>query len=138
DIIAFDRRPHPFATYLLPVTPGNVEAGLQYVDDLDIGPGTNVSGALMMAFSMEEATHVFLLSDGEPTAGIRDPEEIRHMVKEINTKKVQILTLALGLGEHFPGMALLQGLADDNRDKDGKAAYSYVNLAKIEDNEGDH
>ncbi len=47
------------------------------------------------------------------------------MVRERNRRKVQISTLALGLGDRFKGMDLLRGLAEDN-----SGTFNYVNLAR--------
>jgi hypothetical protein len=125
DIIHFDRKAHPFSPTLVPATKENIAEANDYVDAIELRPFTNLSGALEMALQMEGITHIFVLSDGEPHGGIEDPDELRQMVRTLNTQKAQIITLALGLGENFPGMALLKGIAEDNNGR-----FSYVNLAK--------
>ncbi len=125
NVIIFWGRVGAFADLMVPATQGNVEAAAIFVERLRTADGTNVSAALEEAFKLEDLTQIYLLSDGEPTYGIKDPSRLRERVKELNSaKKVKITTLALGLGEQFPGMALLRGIAEDN---DGQ--YSYVNLA---------
>ncbi|MFN3652639.1 MAG: VWA domain-containing protein [Armatimonadota bacterium] len=125
NIVCFDGGVRSFAAAMQPASPENVRRAVEYVDAIDMRPGTNISDALETALRLEKITHVFLLSDGEPSRGITNPDQLRAMVRERNTQKAQILTLALGLGEQFPGIPLLKGLAEDN---DGK--FSYVNLAK--------
>ena len=125
DIINFDDNIHVFGASLLPVESGTVRQASAFVDALQLHPGTNLSGALEKVFTMEGITHIFILSDGEPSRGITNPDLIRALVKEKNVHHIQILTLALGLGEKFPGMLLLHALADENGGQ-----YSYVNLAK--------
>ena len=46
-------------------------------------------------------------------------------MREQNRQKAQVFTLALGLGEEFPGIQLLKSLAQDNSGK-----YTYVDLAR--------
>jgi secreted protein with Ig-like and vWFA domain len=125
NIITFAARVDGFSNVMLAATKENVEQADEFIDLLRLRGGTNISGALEIALSLEGITHIFLLSDGEPMGGITDPDQIRAMVREFNTQKAQIITLALGLGEQFRGMALLKGLAEDNNGK-----FSYVNLAR--------
>ncbi len=90
-----------------------------------MSPNTNMSGGLEVAFALKGVTHIFLLSDGEPSTGIEDPDELRALVKQLNTRRIHLITMALGLGEQFRGMALLKALAEDN---DGQ--FSYINLIR--------
>ena len=60
---------------------------------------------------MENVTHIFLLTDGEPNQGITKAEALRAFVKAHNTQRAQILSVALG---QFKGWTLLQDLAKDN------------------------
>jgi hypothetical protein len=125
NIITFDANVHWFAASLLSASKENITMGLQYVEAIQLRGGTNLSAGLEKALAHADATHIFLLSDGEPSRGITEPTQLRNSVKEWNQHNVQILALALGLGEQFPGIPLLKGLADDNNGK-----FSYVNLAK--------
>ena len=124
NIIHFDHNVYPFMTTLISASPQNIQQATQFVDAIQLKPDTNMSGALEAAFVLKGVTHIFLLSDGEPHTGIEDPNQLRAMVKERNTSHIHIITLALGLGEQFRGMALLKSLAEEN---DGQ--YSYVNLS---------
>jgi hypothetical protein len=125
NIITFDANVHWFASSLLGASRENITQGLQYVESIQLRAGTNLSGGLEKALAHEDATHIFLLSDGEPSRGITDATQLRAAVKGWNQHNAQILALALGLGEQFPGIPLLKGLADDNNGK-----FSYINLAK--------
>jgi hypothetical protein len=125
NIVTFDANVHWFGASLLPATRANLTQGVEYVDSIQLRGGTNLSGGLEKALAHTDATHIFLLSDGEPSRGITDAGQLREAVKFWNRQKAHILTLALGLGEQFPGIPLLKGLADDNEGK-----FSYVNLAK--------
>jgi hypothetical protein len=129
NIINFDFAAHPLADRMVPAIADNIDIAMQFVDELRLRNWTNLSAGLEVAFKMETATHIFVLSDGEPHGGIEDPTELRKWALENNTKKAQIITLALGLGEQFPGIPLLKGLAEDHHGK-----FSYVNLAKVPEN----
>ncbi len=128
NIITFFGRARSFSDDLVPATKTNIEAANLYVDLVDLKDGTNISAALDLAFTMETARTFYLLSDGEPTTGIRSFDMLRQHVKLMNSNNVQIVTLALGLGEQFKGMYLLQALAEDNGGK-----FGYVNLSNRQD-----
>ena len=126
NIVTFKHDVYKMADGLLPANPQNIQRGLDYVNHIEIGDGTNLSGALDLALSMPGATHIFVASDGEPNGGINDFGELRKFVLNRNTAKVKILTLAIGQGEQFKGMALLKGVAEDNN-----GTFSYVNVQLI-------
>jgi Ca-activated chloride channel family protein len=125
NIVTFDGNVRAFDSGMQPATAENLARGADYVDGIRTAPGTNISGAMERALQAEQITHVFLLSDGEPSRGIVRFEELRAFIREHNAAKAAITTLALGLGEDFPGIPLLKGIAGDNG-----GAFSYVNLAK--------
>jgi hypothetical protein len=80
-----------------------------------------------LAFSDSRLTHVFLLSDGEPSQGIRNPDDLRAAVREWNRPHARVITLALGRGEQFPGIPLLRSLAEDHNGQ-----FSYVDVTKAD------
>jgi len=73
--------------------------------------GTNLFGGLELAFQDEIVDTIFLLSDGEPSAGrLTDPQEIRDEVRGwLRARPVTIHTISIG--ERFP---LLEWLAQDS------------------------
>jgi uncharacterized protein YegL len=126
NIIPFAGRARALSSEMIPATRENVQLAGAFVDSIRARGDTNLSSAMEMALALEGATHIFLLSDGEPKAGITDPDEIRAMIREMNQRRgARILTLALGLGEQFPGIPLLKGIAEDNNGK-----FDYVNLSR--------
>jgi hypothetical protein len=124
DVINFDNQIHYFASELVQATLPNMMNARNYVDSLPLNDKTLLSGALEAALALQGVTHIFVLSDGEPNGGIEDFSALLAMVRERNRRRVQINTLALGLGEKFKGMALLKALAEENH-----GVYSYINLA---------
>lgn len=84
--------------------------------------GTNLHAGLAEALGFErqrfgeqrfEVDEVFLLSDGEPTAGpVQEPEELLRLVREANRyAHVRVHTVFAGSG---PGAELLRQLAEQN------------------------
>lgn len=71
---------------------------LQYIERLGAGGGTNIYGALEMAFDDLDVDTIVMLSDGEPSVGeVVDAGVIRDAVAEWNdTRGVQIHTVAVG------------------------------------------
>jgi hypothetical protein len=110
---------------LVPASRENVQAALEYVDGIQMGNNTNISGALERALSVEGATDIYLMSDGKPEGrGITNYIMLRRFVRELNTRKVRINTLALGLGDKFEGVELLKAVAAEN-----EGAHDYIDLS---------
>ena len=84
---------------------------LEYSRGQRPGGGTNIYDALMAAFVDERVDTIYLLSDGDPSAGsVIDPALIRTRIARFNrARKVQIHCIALGADN-----ALLKGLAADS------------------------
>lgn len=87
------------------------EDAREYLAGLGGLGGTNLFGGLELAFLDPEVDTIFLLSDGEPSAGrLTDPQEIRDEVRErLRARPVTIHTVSIG--ERFP---LLEWLAEDS------------------------
>lgn len=125
NIITFKKDVSTFRDDSVPANLVNVANAKAFIEDIRIGDGTNISAAVELALSMNGITEIFLMSDGEPNGGIQNFEELRKFIKEKNNRNVRITTLALGLGENFPGIRLLRGIAEDNA-----GTFDYVNLSK--------
>ena len=124
NIVLFKKTAAALSPDMEKVSPDSISRANAYIDNINIGDGTNVSGAIDIAFQFNGVTHIYLISDGEPNGGINDFGELRRYIRDKNKNKVKILTLALGLGEDFPGKRLLEDIAKENN-----GTYSYVNLA---------
>jgi hypothetical protein len=75
------------------------------------GGGTNIYDALMGAFADERVDTIYLLSDGDPSAGsVIDPNLIRERIARFNrVRKVQIHCISIGQPSPF-----LRALAKEN------------------------
>jgi len=96
-----------------PTTAARAEA-LEYVKRLGAGGGTNIYGALQLAFEDLDVDTIVMLSDGEPSVGdVTDAGSIRQAVLEWNdTRGVKIDTVALG-----NSLPLMKWIAEDNGGK---------------------
>lgn len=113
DAQAWNRKPvPPSATRSLTETLGKFEAD----------GGTNVHAALaeilgagQLSFGKDSDNTIeelFVLSDGEPTVGVKDPETILRLVREWNRyQKVRINTVFTGVGR---GAEFMRRLAEEN------------------------
>ena len=82
------------------------DAARLYIDFITLRPATRMDNAIQAGLSLPNSTHMFLISDGEPNRGVTDHAALRQMARSLNTRKILIITLALGLGETWPGMEL--------------------------------
>ena len=125
NIVFFSDRATLFAPTMRPATASNVSAGVLSVGVNEPNGATNLSAALDLALEQPEITHIFVMSDGEPTEGVTDFSAILALARQRNRHNARILTLALGQGERFKGMALLRDLAEENR-----GIFHYIDLRK--------
>ena len=88
-----------------------INKALRYVDKLEANGGTNLFDALELAFKDVDVDTIFVLSDGEPTAGsVRDPGSIRRLVASWNEQRqIRIHCIAIG-----GTLKLLEALAADS------------------------
>jgi Ca-activated chloride channel family protein len=74
-------------------------AGIEFVDGIRAGGGTNIAGALSEAFALAEgdrpATIVFL-TDGLPTVGVENPGSILDVAKAGDPGRTQLFSFGVG------------------------------------------
>lgn len=87
----------------------NVEASVP-----EPGGNTNLSSAIDLALGLPGITHIFILSDGEPTEGITDPDELLAFTRKKNIRKARIITMALVSSEDKKGFTLLKEIAEQH------------------------
>jgi Mg-chelatase subunit ChlD len=111
NIVFYSSDVFPWQDGLLEMNKRNRKASLAYVDRQNAGGGTALFDALEVAFEDSLIDTIFLLSDGNPTAGrITDPNQIRAEVKRWNSaRKVRINCISLGMDS-----PLLRNLAADS------------------------
>ena len=79
-LIDFATDVNSFRDGFVPATPENIRAARRYLDALRAEGSTNISGALEEALDAradgERLPLIVFLTDGEPTVGVRNPDEI--------------------------------------------------------------
>ena len=85
----------------------------RFVNQLQNGPVTKLSTAIEDELKLASSSLV-VVSDGDPSRGIQDPDQICRMVRRWNTSHTRIMTIALGNDHSDDGVRLLQQLANDH------------------------
>jgi len=99
NLIFFDREVRPFAKSLRPLRRrGVLERMKAFLAKIRPVGGTNLFGALETAFADPEVDTIFLLSDGEPSAGrILDPETIAAEIRRRNqSRRIVLHCISIG------------------------------------------
>ncbi len=118
NIIPFSHEPTRFRDGLAAAAPETIEQARKFVDGLQANGGTNINDALLAALanaSTAEASRPYLivfLTDGQPTIGVTDVNEILKNVGGKNAGRVRLFVFGVGddVNTH-----LLDLLAEQNR-----------------------
>ena len=113
NLITFDANIQLYSKKLLNATPENISTACRFLNQLKNGAGTNLSTAIEEGLKLAPSTLV-VVSDGDPSRGIQDPQQIRRMVRQWNISQTRIMTIALGNDHSDGGVRLLQQLASDH------------------------
>ena len=96
-VVDFSRGVRSFDAELRPAA--DAEAGIEYVDGLQAGGNTNISGALERAMEYlddERPGTVIFLTDGLPTAGIEEPDGILEIAERAAPERTQLFAFGVG------------------------------------------
>ncbi|HLF94923.1 MAG TPA: HEAT repeat domain-containing protein [Planctomycetota bacterium] len=109
NLIFFDDRIEPFAKQLIPAK-SNLTKMLQILAQIQPRGTTNIYDSLEVAFQHKDVDTIYLLSDGDPTAGkLIDPSDILREVRRLNRlRQIVIHTIAI------PTSPFLKALAEQN------------------------
>ena len=108
NLIFFDSGVHPFAKRLVPLGKKGVRKKLlAFVQKATPLGATNLSDALIQAFANTRIDTIYLLSDGEPTAGaITDPARLLREVARWNRSRL-LRVHCVSIGRESPLLAAL-------------------------------
>ena len=112
NMIFFTGSVHPWRDKLQRLTDKNRKAALTEVRERQAGGATNLWDSLLEAFEDEEVDTIYLLSDGEPTAGaVTNLSILRSRITELNQhRRVAIHVVLIGMkSEHLRQLALESG-----------------------------
>jgi len=99
NVIFFSDRAHPWKDRLQRLNERNRTAAIEEVKERSAGGGTNLWDGLVEAFEDEEIDTIYLLSDGEPTAGaVTSLAGICDRITEMNrSRRVVIHVVLIGM-----------------------------------------
>jgi hypothetical protein len=112
NMVFFSGSAYPWRGKLQPLTEKNREEAMKEVRERVAGGGTNLWDGFMEAFEDEEVDTIYLLSDGEPTAGaVTGLPSICSQITELNQhRRVVIHVVLIGMrSEHLRELALDSG-----------------------------
>jgi len=112
NMVFFETNVHPWRRRLQPLTAENREAAREEVRECRAEGATNLWEGLLEAFEDEEVDTIYLLSDGEPTAGaVTNLASICKEIGSINRyRRVAIHVVLIGLkSRHLRRLALESG-----------------------------
>ncbi len=115
NIIAFGTEAKLFKSELVNAAQARQEA-LEFINRLEAKGGTNINEALLTALDMKggrsHSPKIVFITDGLPTVGVKDVDEIRSNVKRLNKERYRIFTFGVG---YDVNTQLLDGIAQDSR-----------------------
>ncbi|MCI0650826.1 MAG: VWA domain-containing protein [Planctomycetes bacterium] len=103
NVVIFQEGVKPLWPVMQKATGANIDRANAFVRSIEPGGATNIFDALELAMKLKYIETIFLLSDGDPTAGkILEPEDIIEELMRLNReRKVAIHTIALGTESDF-------------------------------------
>ena len=112
NLIAYSDKVKGLGKRIVPASRSNLGKAMRFVKKVKASGDTNTFGALAMALTDPEVDTIFLLSDGEPTRGLRtEPTDILEAVARYNRfRQTRINTIQLGPDLEF--MRLLAKYSD--------------------------
>ncbi len=99
DVIAFDDGLSVFSGQHVPATGANQTDAVDWIGALDAGGSTDLHGALLEALDEDPGDLPFVIlfmTDGQPTAGVVNPQEILQAVAGANVHDAAVYSVAIG------------------------------------------
>lgn len=120
NIISFSTEVTPLAEELLPASEENIRRAKKFVSQLQARGGTNINEALKTALAFGGADkktpnrleEVLFLTDGLPTVGVKDVDEILRNVEKQNRSNLRVFAFGVG---YDVNTKLLDGIAKKTR-----------------------
>ncbi len=100
NIIAFKHEREEFAATSVRATTDNIRDGIRFTNSLTADGRTDIEDALLGIVQMSpeiKPSYVLLISDGRPTEGVMDPEEIIRTITRENAGRRPVFSFGVGL-----------------------------------------
>jgi len=114
NIVDFDDQVRVFSEGMKSATSANLKEAEQFVEQIEAEGGTNIAGALetgLNQLSSGRLNYAIFLTDGLPTVGITNVDEILAIAKRSNDTRVKIFDFGVG---YDVNTHLLDKLAEQN------------------------
>jgi Ca-activated chloride channel family protein len=117
NLIAFEGQVRLFEPSSVEVSEESIERALKFVEGLEAVGGTNIDEALLRALRLARPaslpTYIVFITDGLPTVGVQNPEEILKDVaaQQLVGRRARLFVLGVGLDVN---VAFLDRLAHEN------------------------
>jgi Ca-activated chloride channel family protein len=125
NVIDYDDVVKPMTLWPIQASRAQLDRALEFADNIDAGGGTNIYEALAMACDMiphgGSPTYIIFLTDGQPTVGITDIEQIISNTTRLNEKRARLFVFGVG---YDVNAHLLDRLSSDN---EGEPEYVLPN-----------
>jgi len=123
NIVHFNDEVRTYESDVIPATPSNIEKAGRFINGIDADGSTDINSALLEGVgSFETGTEnveiILFLTDGLPTSGVTDRDDIRANARTANGGSAIINTLGYG-ADH--DMAFLKAIALENEGR-----YRYI------------
>ncbi|MFQ5413944.1 MAG: VIT domain-containing protein [Phycisphaerae bacterium] len=118
NIIPFSHEPVPFRPALVDASKETIDDARAFADALKANGGTNIHDALLTALATAPGRDdhrpylIVFLTDGQPTIGVTDPDDILKAVQNKNARRVRLFVFGVG---NDVNTRLLDLLAEQNR-----------------------
>jgi Ca-activated chloride channel family protein len=100
NIVVFDDALTSNAQDLVPATGENIPSALQYIQAIAVGNNTDIAQALTASLSKIKTSdrphYLIFLTDGQPTAGVIDNNQISALVNAANVNNTRIFSVGFG------------------------------------------
>ena len=99
NVIRFSTEAHSLFDVRKPALHGNLDKALKFVDGWKAIGGTNIEDALKLALETEGKNDnhmIVFLTDGKPTIGTTDHQQLLDQIKKGNTSQSRIFTFGIG------------------------------------------
>ncbi|MGV3524012.1 MAG: VIT and vWA domain-containing protein [Candidatus Sericytochromatia bacterium] len=114
-VISFSDMVNPLTPRAQPATSQHISGAVRFARDLEATGGTNINEALLEALRAKPASGsvpmLLFLTDGDPTVGVTDFNEILKNVRQANGQQARLFVFGVGDDVNIP---FLERLARDN------------------------
>ncbi len=127
NVLIFKKAVVRFSEKSLDRNPSNIGNANDFLKSFEVGSKTDVYDAVLKSINLKDPmkpAYIFLLSDGQPTEGVVNPQQIINQIARINKGKVPVFAFG---GGAFVNEYLLEFLSFTNR---GWGEYHPYHISK--------